>query len=44
MKRKASISHDDAVIRHLRKDRDFALEYLKAVLEQLDDPKVLLPA
>ena len=33
MKRKASISHDEAIIRRLRKDPDFAAEYLKAALE-----------
>lgn len=30
MKRKASVSHDEAVIRRLRKDPNFAAEYLKA--------------
>jgi probable addiction module antidote protein len=44
MKRKASISNDEAVIRHLREDREFAAEYLKAALEEADDPKVLLLA
>jgi len=44
MKRKASISNEEAVIRHLREDRDFAAEYLKAALEEADDPKVLLLA
>ncbi len=42
MKRKASISHDDAVVRRLRKDLGFAAEYLKAALE--DEPRVLLLA
>jgi probable addiction module antidote protein len=44
MKRKASISHDESVIRHLRDDRAFAVEYLKAALEDAGDPKLLLTA
>src|SRR5256886_15669928 len=44
MKRKASISHDEAIIRRLRKDPDFAAAYLKAALEDEDEPRVLLIA
>lgn len=44
MKRKASISHDEAVIRELRKSADFAAEYLRAALEDDDNPHVLLTA
>ena len=44
MKRKPSISHDKALIRELRKDPEFAAEYLKAALEDVDEPKVLLIA
>lgn len=44
MKRKASISHDEAIIRRLRKDPDFAAEYLKAALEDTEEPAVLLIA
>jgi len=44
MKRKASTSHDVAIIRRLRKDARFATEYLKAALEDEDDPRVLLIA
>jgi len=44
MKRKASISHDEGIIRRLRKDPDFAAEYLKAALEDEDEPRVLLIA
>ena len=44
MKRKASVSHDEAIIRRLRKDPDFAAEYLKAALEDEDEPRVLLVA
>jgi probable addiction module antidote protein len=43
MKRKASISHDEAMLRELREDPDFAAEYLKAALKE-DDPGVLLIA
>lgn len=42
MKRKASVSHDDAIVRRLRKDPAFAAEYLKAALEDEDEPGVLL--
>src|SRR5712692_3157882 len=44
MKRKASASHDEAVVRRLRKDPEFAAEYLKAALEEEDEPRVLLIA
>jgi len=44
MRIKASISHDEAVVRELRKDPEFAAEYLKAALEDADDPGVLLIA
>jgi probable addiction module antidote protein len=44
MKRKASISHDEAIIRRLRKDPDFAAQYVKAALEDKDEPRVLLSA
>ncbi len=44
MKRKASVSHDEAVVRRLRKDPDFAAEYIKAALEDEDEPGVLLIA
>jgi probable addiction module antidote protein len=44
MKRKASVSHDEAVIRRLRKDPNFATEYLKAALQDEDEPRVLLIA
>jgi probable addiction module antidote protein len=42
MKRKASISHDKAIIEELRRDPAFAAEYLKAALEDSDEPQVLL--
>jgi hypothetical protein len=44
MKRKVSISHDETIIRRLRKDPDFAAEYLKAALEDEDEPRTLLIA
>jgi probable addiction module antidote protein len=45
MKRpKASISHEDAIVQELRDDPAFAAEYLKAALEETDEPKVLLIA
>src|SRR5204863_10185114 len=44
MKRKASISHAEAIVRRLPKDPDFAAEYLKAALEDEDEPRVLLIA
>jgi probable addiction module antidote protein len=44
MKRKASISHDEAIVRRLRSDPEFAAEYLKATLEDEDEPRVLLIA
>jgi probable addiction module antidote protein len=45
MKRKAYISHKEAIVRELRADPEFAAEYLKAALEEADDePRVLLIA
>jgi probable addiction module antidote protein len=44
MKRKASVSHDVALIRELRDNPRFALEYLRAALEEESEPKVLLAA
>ena len=38
MKRKASISHDEATIRRLRKNPDFAAEYLKSALQDQVGP------
>lgn len=35
---KTSISHAEGTVRELRADRAFAIEYLKAALEELDDP------
>jgi probable addiction module antidote protein len=44
MKRKASISHDEALMRELRGNPRFAVEYLKAALEEDSEPRVLLVA
>jgi len=44
MKRKPHISHDKAIVEELRADPEFAAEYLKAALEEMDEPKVLLMA
>jgi probable addiction module antidote protein len=44
MKHKASISHDEAMVRELRANPDFAAEYLRAALDDTDDPRVLLVA
>lgn len=35
----ASVSHHEAMIEELRRDRAFAVEYLKAAMEELDDPE-----
>jgi len=44
VKSRASISHTEALIRELRKNPELAAEYLKAALEDADDPGVLLIA
>lgn len=42
MRRRTTISHDEAMIRRIRRDPEFAAEYLKAALEDADEPRVLL--
>src|ERR1035438_4241770 len=44
MKHKASTSHDEAMVRELREDPDFAAEYLRAALKDEDEPRVFLVA
>jgi probable addiction module antidote protein len=44
MKDKTSESHDEVMRRRLRESQSFAAEYLKAALEDSDDPGVLLIA
>jgi probable addiction module antidote protein len=41
---KASVSHDEAIIQELRDNPQFAAEYLKAAIEETDEPGVLLIA
>jgi DNA-binding phage protein len=42
MRRKASRSHDETIVRRLRRDPEFAAEYLRAALEDTGEPRVLL--
>jgi probable addiction module antidote protein len=42
-KDRTSISHDEALVAELRKDRELAAAYLREVLEE-DDPRVFLIA
>jgi len=44
MRRKASVSHDEATIREVRDHPEFAAEYLRAALQEDDEPGVLLIA
>ena len=44
MKRKTSVSHDEVMVRWIKKDPEFAAGYLKAALEDSDEPRVLLIA
>lgn len=44
MKRRASTSHEEATVRELRGNPEFAAEYLRAALEDDDEPGVLLVA
>lgn len=41
MKDKASISHDRTLTRELRESPNFAAEYLRAALEDTEEPEVL---
>jgi len=43
-RRKISVSHEDEIVRELRKNPEFAAEYLRAALEDEDEPRVLLIA
>jgi probable addiction module antidote protein len=43
-RKKTSVSHEDAIVRELRKNPEFAAEYLRAALEEEDEPRVLLIA
>ncbi|MGA2584928.1 MAG: addiction module antidote protein [Tepidisphaeraceae bacterium] len=44
MKDKTSISHDQVMVKKLRERPRFAAEYLKAAMEDTDEPEVLLTA
>ena len=44
MKGKASISHDKVMVKKLRQRPRFAAEYLKAAIEDTDEPEVFLIA
>jgi probable addiction module antidote protein len=44
MKQRASASRDEAIVRRLRKEPEFVAEYLKAALEDENEPQVLLIA
>jgi probable addiction module antidote protein len=44
MKDRTSISHDQVMNRKLKQDSRFAVEYLRAALQDTDEPKVLLLA
>lgn len=44
MKNKASVSHREAIVEELRANPKLAAEYLKAALEEADEPKVFLAA
>ena len=44
MKDKTSISHDEVMVKKLRERPRFAAEYLKAAMDESDDPGVLLIA
>lgn len=44
MKNKTSESHDEVMRRRLRDNPNFAVEYLKAALEDTEEPGVLLIA
>lgn len=44
MKRKVSVPHEETVVRRLKADPGFAAEYLKAAMEDEEEPRVLLIA
>lgn len=44
MKKTTGISHEEALVRELRDNPEFAAAYLRAALEDKDEPRVLLLA
>jgi probable addiction module antidote protein len=44
MKDRTSVSHDEVIIKKLRGSRAFAAEYLKAAMDDTEEPQALLVA
>lgn len=44
MKGTASVSHNEVIVKKLRKSPEFAAEYLRAAMEDTEEPRVLLIA
>ena len=44
MKKRSRVPHEDVMIKKLRGDPDFAAAYLRAAIENSDEPQVLLIA
>jgi probable addiction module antidote protein len=44
MKDRISVSHDEVMVKKLRKRPQFAVEYLRAAMQETDDAEVLLVA
>jgi probable addiction module antidote protein len=44
MKNTTSVPHDEVMAKKLKRSRAFAVEYLKAAMEDSEEPKVLLIA
>jgi len=44
MNDKTSVLHDEVMVKKLRKNRAFAAEYLRAAMEDSEEPQVLLIA
>ncbi len=44
MKDKTSVSHEEVMVKKLRQRPQFAAEYLKAAMEEADNPEILLIA
>jgi probable addiction module antidote protein len=44
MKDKTSVSHDEVMVKRLRNSQAFAAEYLKAAMEDAEEPQALLVA
>jgi len=44
MKNKPRVSHDEVMLKKLCRDREFAVDYLKAAMEDTKEPRALLVA